>query len=77
MFQTSCREKKNTYFVFKISSENRAIYEIMWKNFRTGQTADDHMAHAHCVLDSLGYKHSKFVTIIAFPLQPCLNENQK
>jgi hypothetical protein len=49
----------------------------MWKNFRTGQTADDHMAHAHCMLDSLGYKHSKFVTIIAFPLQPCLNENQK
>jgi len=33
--------------------ENRAVYEIMWKKYcRTGQTTDDNMAHAHCVLDT-------------------------
>jgi len=30
----SCRENQNTHFVFSIFFfENRAIYEIMWKNF--------------------------------------------
>jgi len=29
----SCRENQNTYFVFSnFFSENRAVYEIMWKN---------------------------------------------
>jgi hypothetical protein len=30
----------------------------MWKKYcREGQATDDKMAHAHCVLDTQGYKH--------------------
>jgi len=33
-------------------SENRAIYEIMWKKYgRTRQVADGGTAHALCMLD--------------------------
>jgi len=31
--------------------ENRAVYEIMWKNYcGAGQVTDDNMAHSHCIL---------------------------
>ena len=30
----SCRENQNTYFAFNnLSSENRAVYEIMWVQY--------------------------------------------
>jgi hypothetical protein len=29
----SCRENRNTPFVSKTVFENRAVYEILWKNF--------------------------------------------
>jgi len=32
--------------------ENRAVYEIMWKNNVGGGTTDDNMADAHCMLDN-------------------------
>ena len=35
MLQTICRKNQNTYFVYNnlfFLFENRAIYEIMWKN---------------------------------------------
>ena len=34
IFQKSCRENQNTYFMFSnlFFFENRSIYEIMWKN---------------------------------------------
>jgi len=33
--------------------ENLAVYEEMWKKYRTaGHAADVNMAHAHCTLDS-------------------------
>jgi hypothetical protein len=33
------------------------------------------MAHAHCMLDNVGYKYpQKYVTLIAFPLQQRLHE---
>jgi len=32
MFQTEVSEKIKTHFVFNNSSENRTVYEIMWKN---------------------------------------------
>ena len=33
MFQTKVVEKIKTYFMFNnVSPENRAFYEIMWKN---------------------------------------------
>ena len=30
--EKSCRENKNRHFMFKNFFENRAVYEIMWKN---------------------------------------------
>ena len=55
----SCRENKYTHFMFSdLFSENRAIYEITWKNYsRAGQATDDNMAHVRCMLDTKGYRH--------------------
>ena len=46
------------------------------KSCRAGQATDDSIAHAHYMLDTKGYKHthSKFVILIAFPLQQWLHE---
>jgi len=46
------------------------------KYCRAGQATDDNMAHAHCMLDTEGYKYtlSGCVTLIAFPLQQWLHE---
>jgi len=30
--------------------ENRAVYEIMWKNVVEPDATDENMAHAHCML---------------------------
>ena len=40
--------------------ENLAVYEIMWniKYCRAGQATYGNMAHAHCMLDTLGYRHT-------------------
>ena len=38
--------------------ENRAVYEIMWKNVVEPDATENNMAHAHCMLDTLGYKHT-------------------
>ena len=48
----------------------------MGKFCRVRQAADDNMAQARCMLDAQGYnyKHSEYVTFIAFPLQQCLHE---
>jgi hypothetical protein len=33
IFNRICRKNQNTHFIFKnFLSENRAVYEIMWKN---------------------------------------------
>jgi len=42
---------------------------------RAGQTTDDNVKHAHCMLDTNATNTlSGYVTIIAFPLQQCLQE---
>jgi len=43
----------------------------MWKKYcRAGQVTDDNMAHAHCMLDDSGYKHTNNDEyLFAFPLQ--------
>ena len=48
----------------------------MGKYCKAGQDTDDNMAHAHCIPDTQGYKHthSKYVTLIAFPLQQWLHK---
>ena len=41
------------------SPENRAAYEIMWNNIvERGRAADENMAHARCMLDTKGKKHT-------------------
>jgi hypothetical protein len=53
---------------------------LLWDNVKNycleGQITYDNMAHAHCMLDTQGYKytHSGCVTLIAFPLQQWLHE---
>ena len=47
----------------------------MEKNCRSGQATDDNMVHAHCMLDTEGYKHTfRLCHIIALPLQQWLQE---
>ena len=38
--------------------ENRAVFEIMRKNMVEPNTTDENTWHAHCMLDTLGYKHT-------------------
>jgi hypothetical protein len=47
-----CTEKPNTIYMSKnILFENRAFYEIMWKNIvQPDRPKDDNMAQALCVL---------------------------
>jgi len=55
-------------------TENRAVYEIMWKNVvkcsTAGQATDDNTAHAqlHAGYPTL-QTHSEYVILIAFPRQ--------
>jgi len=61
MFQTKFVEKIKTHILCSMTFffENCAVYEIMWKKYcRAGQAADDNMAHAHCMLDTYGYKYT-------------------
>jgi hypothetical protein len=57
-------ENKNTHFMFNDSPspppEKRAVYGIMWKNryCRAGQATDENTAHALCLLNNSGYKHT-------------------
>jgi len=49
----SCRGDQNLHFVVKnfFPPEILAVYETVWKKYcRAGQTTDDSMAHAHCML---------------------------
>jgi len=51
MFQTKVTEKIKTHILCSIIffSENRAVYEIMWKNM---VEPDDNTSHALCKLDN-------------------------
>jgi hypothetical protein len=52
MFKRKFEEKiKNIFYIQYISSENLAVYEIMWKKYgRGGQATDDIMLHRKDVL---------------------------
>jgi hypothetical protein len=55
MFQTKVLEKIKTRILYSTTSfsDNRAVYEIMWKNImEPGQATVDSMAHACCMLDT-------------------------
>jgi len=68
----SCRENQNTHFVFSnyFFSENRAVYEVMWKNMATvGQATDDNIVWRMRIAYSITKAtntHSAYVIHIAF-----------
>jgi hypothetical protein len=50
--------KKIVFNNLFFSLKNRAVYD-MWKKYsRAGQETDDNTAHAHCMLDTYGYRHT-------------------
>jgi len=55
------RETRNTHF----STSNNFFFRKscwLWENVekccRAGQATDDNMVHAHCMLDTSGYRHT-------------------
>jgi hypothetical protein len=55
-----CRENQNTHFVFRDPPPKKIapLRNNVEKYCRAGQATDDNMAHAHCMLDTKGYKHT-------------------
>jgi hypothetical protein len=75
----SCRENQNAHFVFNnfffLSLENRAVYEIMWKN--TVETVRPQMTwriSIACWIPKATNTHSQYVILTAFQLQQWLHE---
>jgi hypothetical protein len=68
MFKTKAVYKIKTHFMLNnFFPENRTVYEMWKKNGRTRQATDDSTAHALCLLDHVGYRHTlKFVILAAF-----------
>jgi hypothetical protein len=64
MFHTKGVEKTKTHFMFNSFFffsffENLSFYEIIWKNVADAREATDgKVAHANCMLDTYGYKHT-------------------
>jgi hypothetical protein len=54
----SCRKNRNTILCsVTVISKNVQFMNTVEKYCLTVQTTDDNMAHAHCMLDNIGYKH--------------------
>jgi hypothetical protein len=74
----SCIETRNTHFIFIFFFflENRAVYEIMWKNLvepSRPQMTVWRMRIA-CFIHKATNTHTACVILIAFPLQQWLHE---
>ena len=57
----SCRENQNTILcsvAFFSPRKSCRLRDNMEKYCRAGQASDDNMAHAHCVLDTYGYRRT-------------------
>jgi hypothetical protein len=55
----SCRESQNTHFVFSnFFRKSCRLWDNVEKYGTAGQGTDGNMAHAHCVLDTRGYRHT-------------------
>jgi len=70
----SCTENQNTHFVFSnffISFENRAVYEIMWKNIveRGRSQMTIQRMRVACWIPNATNTHSEYVILIAFALR--------
>jgi len=73
----SCRENKNSHFVFKylfFFRKSCLLGDNVEKYCTAGQATNDNMAHAHCMLDTWSYKHAlRICNIITFPIQQRLH----
>ena len=62
MFQKKVVEKIKKHILCSVTlfffRKSCRLWEKVEKYCRTGQVTDDNMAYAHCMLDTLGYKHS-------------------
>jgi len=80
MFQTKVVEKIKGHIIssvtFFFSFENRAIYEIMWKNTveRGGPQMTIWRMRIACWILKATNTHTEVVTLIAFPQQQWLHE---
>ena len=70
----SCRETRNTHCTVTFFQKSCRLWDNLEKYCRAGQTTDDNMAHAHCMLNTWGYKHTQYVILIALPLRQWLHE---
>jgi hypothetical protein len=66
-------ENQNTHFIFNniFYRKSFRLWDNVEKYGRAAQATDDSMAHAHCVLDNQGYKHThtQYVILFTFPQQ--------
>ena len=76
----SCKETRNTHFLFNnfiffFFFENRAIYEMMWKNVERGRPEMTiRRMRIACWIPKATNTHTGCVILIAFPLQQWLHE---
>ena len=66
------RENQTTHFVFNnffSLPENRAVYEIMWKNIAETDRPQKMRMRIACWIPKATDTHSEYVILIAFPLQ--------
>jgi hypothetical protein len=76
MFQTKVVDEIKTHILCSIMFffENRAVYEIMWKNIVVRGRPHDNMAHGiACWILKATNTHTVCVILIAFPLQQWLH----
>ena len=77
MFQTKVVEKIETHILYSITFfENRALYEIMWKNIVKSNRPQMKIRcmRIACSIPTATDTHSEYVIFIAFPLQQWLHE---
>jgi len=74
MFQTKLAEKIKSHIIHPkifFSSENRVIYDIMWKNIVEPDSPQmtTWSMRIVCWIPQATTKHSEYAILIAFPLQ--------
>jgi len=75
IFQPKVVEKIKTHILCPIARfENRAIYEITWKNPVPPDRPQMMRMHIACWITKATDTHSEYVILIVFPLQQRLRE---
>jgi hypothetical protein len=70
-YRQICREHQNTHFTFSNFFENRAVYELMWKNILQPDRPQMTIWYTpiSCWVPKATNAHSECVILIGFPLQ--------